>query len=409
MKHAHVYYLTKAMMGLSFHMLFTAAGLYRIDVAKLEVFQLILIGTALEIAIFIFEIPTGIMADLKSRKGSVILGLSIISIGAFLEGMMPLFWAIFIAQVIWGFGYTFISGALEAWLSDQIEPERVGSTIITGSQMYQLFSVVGIIFAAILGFRDIRLSLFVSAILALLLAFILIFLMKEKRIEHPESGIKFYQRYYGQLVNGFSHIKRHKTLRIMFFILLFFGLYSEGIDRTYEVFILDTLQFRELFNLAPIWILSGVNAGILILGYLALIIVKRFLKKGHHLYLWAFNLTFIMILGLLIFSLSGYAYVSLFGFLMFSLSREGTYPLLNTILVENTPSRIKATVLSSFGQLDAIGQLLSGGLMVVLSLGLSIQSLYLTSALLLTVPLCLFLYLKRHRIDDVYHTGEIDG
>ena len=74
MKQTTIYYLTRIIMGLSFHMLFTAAGLYGIDVASLEVYELILIGSAMEISIFIFEVPTGIVADLNSRELSVIIG-----------------------------------------------------------------------------------------------------------------------------------------------------------------------------------------------------------------------------------------------------------------------------------------------------------------------------------------------
>jgi DHA3 family tetracycline resistance protein-like MFS transporter len=390
-----MYYLSRAIMGLSFHMLFTAAGLYRIDVAKLEVYQLILIGTALEISIFIFEVPTGIVADLKSRKLSVIIGLFIISLGAVLEALTPLFFVIFIAQFIWGFGYTFISGAMDAWVSDEIRKDELERVVITGSQVYQLSSVIGIVLAAVIGLNDIRIALYVSGGLALFLAIFSIFFMLEKKQKQKHEENRFFQKYYSQLKDGFRHIAKHKTLRIMFFIMLFYGLYSEGIDRTYEVYILDGLNFRELWNLSPIWILALVNAAIAVLGYMMLFVVKKYLKKGHHIYIWAMNLTMMMIVGIIIFAVFPNAYLAMFGFIFFSLSREGTYPLLNTILLKNTPSSIKATVLSSFGQLDAIGQLLSGGLMVLISLGFAIKGLYLVTAALLIVPVLLFIKLKR--------------
>lgn len=44
----------------------------------------------------------------------------------------------------------------------------------------------------------------------------------------------------------------------MVMIILFFGLFSERIDRTYELHILDGLNFRNILDLAPIWILSIV-------------------------------------------------------------------------------------------------------------------------------------------------------
>ena len=39
--------------------------------------------------------------------------------GFALEGAIPEFAAVLAAQAIWGIGYTFISGALEAWIADE--------------------------------------------------------------------------------------------------------------------------------------------------------------------------------------------------------------------------------------------------------------------------------------------------
>ena len=38
--------------------------------------QLVLVGTTLELACFLFEIPTGIVADLYSRRLSVVIGVA---------------------------------------------------------------------------------------------------------------------------------------------------------------------------------------------------------------------------------------------------------------------------------------------------------------------------------------------
>ena len=393
MKQDTMYLIIRGMTGLAFHMMFTAAGLYRIDIAKLEIYQLILIGTALEIAIFTFEVPTGIVADLKSRKLSVVIGMFIISLGIFIEPLTSLFFVIFISQIIFGFGYTFISGALDSWISDEIKIEDLEKTIIGGSQVYKLTSVIGIILAALIGMINIRYPLYLASFIFVVLGFMSAFFMKELNFHKQSTEQRFYKRYYKQLVKGFSHIRNHQVLRIMFVILLFYGLFSEGIDRTYELHILDNLGFRQLWNIPAIWTLSIVSAIVALVGYLMLYIVKRHINKGNLIYLWAFNFTIMMIIGILMFAYMPYAYLALFGYIFFSISREGTHPLLNSILLKNTPSKIKATVLSSFGQLDAIGQLLSGGLMVMISIWLNIKGLYLVTALLLVVPMLAFIKL----------------
>ena len=60
------------------------------------------------------------VADLYSRRLSVILGLCIIGTGITLIGAIPTFWCIALGSVLWGVGGTFISGAHQAWLADEI-------------------------------------------------------------------------------------------------------------------------------------------------------------------------------------------------------------------------------------------------------------------------------------------------
>ena len=57
-----------------FSMMFVTVSLYEATVAGLTPVQLILVGTTLEISAFIFEVPTGIVADVYSRRLSIIIG-----------------------------------------------------------------------------------------------------------------------------------------------------------------------------------------------------------------------------------------------------------------------------------------------------------------------------------------------
>jgi len=54
----------------------TTAAVYFIRDVGTSPLQLVLAGTALEVAYFCFEIPTAIVADLYSRRLSVIVGRS---------------------------------------------------------------------------------------------------------------------------------------------------------------------------------------------------------------------------------------------------------------------------------------------------------------------------------------------
>ena len=92
-------------------MIFVTNSLYQVTIAGLTPLQLVLIGTTLEISAFVFEVPTGIVADVYSRRLSIIIGYILMGIGFLIEGFFPAFLPIVLAQVIWGLGYTFTSGA----------------------------------------------------------------------------------------------------------------------------------------------------------------------------------------------------------------------------------------------------------------------------------------------------------
>lgn len=386
-------------MGIGFFMMFTAAILYRIDIAKLEVYQLILLGTALEVSIFLFEVPTGIVADLKSRKLSIIIGLLLIGIGFIIEALTIQFWIIFIAQIIWGIGLTFISGALDSWVTDELENKNVDVILVSGHQYFKFFQVVGILLAGIIGMISIRSAIYLSGSMFILIALIGSIFMKEEHFNKQRNfELSFYQEYIGQIVKTYHHIKQTDVLRMMFIVLLFFGLYSEGIDRTYELHILDNLGFRGIFDLPDIWIISIINALGALLGFLVLSIVKRFIKQSSLQIVWVMDFTILMILGVLGFAFFEIKYLALMAFLLFRLSREGMAPLINAILIKNTPYSIKASVLSGFGQLDAIGQLLSGFIMVGVSVLVGIKGVYMVSAMFLTVPLIMFMRLRINQL-----------
>ncbi|MEO6059301.1 MAG: hypothetical protein ABIQ05_04930, partial [Candidatus Limnocylindria bacterium] len=86
-----VYLAQEAAGTFLFMMVITASGLFMIQVAKLDALQLVLVGTTLEASAFIFEVPTGVLADTVSRRLSVIIGTALIGIGLVVWGAWALF------------------------------------------------------------------------------------------------------------------------------------------------------------------------------------------------------------------------------------------------------------------------------------------------------------------------------
>jgi MFS family permease len=72
----------------------------------------------------LFEVPAGVVADFKGRRISYLTGTTILIISTLLYLMMwqvnAPFWAWAISSAFLGFGFTFFTGAVEAWLVDAL-------------------------------------------------------------------------------------------------------------------------------------------------------------------------------------------------------------------------------------------------------------------------------------------------
>ncbi len=81
----------------------------------------------------IFEIPTGIVADTWGRRTSYLLGTITLSVSTGLYLLMwqihgPL-WGWAVSSVLLGLGFTFFSGALEAWLVDALHATKFEGSV----------------------------------------------------------------------------------------------------------------------------------------------------------------------------------------------------------------------------------------------------------------------------------------
>ena len=107
-----MYYGLTGVSAFAYALCFTLNLVFQVEVIGLEPLQVVLVGTMLELSIFVFEVPTGIVADLHSRRLSAVIGFALVGVGFMLEGIIATFAAAMLAQLVWGIGYTFTSGAV---------------------------------------------------------------------------------------------------------------------------------------------------------------------------------------------------------------------------------------------------------------------------------------------------------
>ncbi len=92
--------------------------------AGLSNFQAFAANAFFTAGMVLFEVPTGIVADTIGRRVSYLLGTVTLTISTFLYVLLwqmeAPFWEWALASMLLGLGFTFFSGAVEAWLVDAL-------------------------------------------------------------------------------------------------------------------------------------------------------------------------------------------------------------------------------------------------------------------------------------------------
>lgn len=98
-----------------------ATALYLVVEARLEPFQLVLIGTFQGLVVVLTEVPAGVLADSVSRRTSLVIAHVVRGAGMVLAGFVTSFPMLVLANGLWGMGWAFASGADVAWITDELD------------------------------------------------------------------------------------------------------------------------------------------------------------------------------------------------------------------------------------------------------------------------------------------------
>ena len=147
--------------------------------AGLSLFEVFVANAAFTGAMALLEVPTGVVADTRGRRASFLLSAITLAVGTLayvaadaIGGGLLLF---SLAGAILALGYTFYSGAVEAWLVDALKAvgyEHELDRVFARAQMVSSVAmIIGTIGGGAVGQLDLRLPYIVRAV-AILIAFV---------------------------------------------------------------------------------------------------------------------------------------------------------------------------------------------------------------------------------------------
>ena len=376
-------------------------AVYLVRELNLSPLELILMGTAMEAAVFLFEVPTGVLADTYSRRLSLIIGYLGMGAAWMLVGLATAPGAIIALWALWGLAYTFTSGAEEAWISDEVGVDNVGQVFLKGARIRYIGSVAGLFVQVAIGIYSLRAGVIAGGAFTVLAGILCVLFMPEsgfRRRPRAERGSAMVELR-STAASGFRYAWAAPVILLLIGVDFFMGMSSKAFDRLKEAHFLRDVGLPAVGDLDPVvWFgifwLVGMVLGFVATGRL----IKRFEHGGRKVVTsWLFGLTVMQLVAMLVFALAGFTWLAIVAMLSVFLARNLVGPLYTIWLNEQiTDSSVRATVLSISGQADAIGQAGGGPVLGVIGNVWGIRAALTAGALVVAPALGLYARAIRH-------------
>ena len=373
-----IYFITKW-----YHFLAPVLMIYILSFDLSLIKATIAISTSFYIMSLIFEIPSGIFADIFGRKRTLNLASFFLLLGILLFSFGSGFWIFLFAGVFWGIGMAFDSGASNALLYDTLielkrekEFKKIQGNILFTTYLFMgLSSIIAIYFYNI----NPRFPFYLASI-SVFIAFITSLLFKEPK--YPKTNKKTREH----LIDSLRVIFKNKKV-------LWIGIYS-----------IILLEFIFIFTrnfIQPYLLSSGMKIlyfGVLFASFRVFSSIGA--KYSHKLenYFNIENSLLLLLLGLgLVFFILG-IYIQIYSFILILVMYfilGASRPLIDDYLNVNIKSNKRATI---FSIICLMGSLLNILFAIVLASAIELISftfaLYLISGIIGVVLIGLYLTYK---------------
>ena len=347
-------YLTQR-VGVAFGLacFLTYANVRRATDLGFDAFDLGLVGSVLVLSAFLFELPTGAVADIFGRRLSMIAGFTAIGVGFAIEAASSELAGVLLAQGTFGLGWALISGARAAWLADEIGEMRFTPVYLRAAQLGHVGSLGGIAMAGVLVQVSLVLPLAVGAVTLLGVSLFVVLCMTEAGFE-PTPGESSVAR---TLVSGLAEVRSHRAAATVVAAEFFLGGAGEVFDRLWQLHLLEIMDGGVLPLLGLTWF-AIIDGAAIALAIPALAYTRRWVvpERLHRLSRLLAGLQAGATCAGGIFALASSFPLAAVSWLSFVVLRRTVNPLSTAWINQQLDPRVRATVMSIVNQATALGE-----------------------------------------------------
>ncbi len=359
-----------------------AASVWWIVILDLSPLQLVAMGAVLEVSVLVSETPTGVVADLVSRRRSILISQVLMGLAYIWAVASFNYWLILPAQALFGIGWTFRSGADTAWVTDELkgigrgEDDEIEKLLVRKHRFGILVALVSLLATMLIGtLTSVRAVAVILGLVMIALGGYLHLVMRE---DHFTPGRERERGFVETLRAGLNVVVTRPRLRVLVGVIIVVDMGSEVFDRLGHKFFLDNGGWEDdsLIGLGALFLVLAV-AGLAVNALAA-----RALETGSGVARLASVLLLVAAIGATItMSTSMLVFIGV-GLMLQDSTREALWPVLEGWANRDAPSEVRATVHSLMGQVTAMGELVGGMALGALAQATSIRLVLAIAAVL---------------------------
>jgi DHA3 family tetracycline resistance protein-like MFS transporter len=363
-----VYYIRTAAWEFNSGLIFTSIWALYFSVMQLSLVEVSLIFIVVTVSNLVLEVPTGIIADVYSRRLSVIMGGVFIGLAYVLMGAFPIFVIALIGAFIEAIGDTCVSGALQAWITDEVGADKVGDVLLRGGQVAvpaHWTGVAGsIILAALFNYQ---VPIVLGGMLWFVLTLFLIVFMPETNFKRAMSTSRGFLVTHARdaratFANGVHLVRDSRLLTMLFAAQFLRSAFADSFYKFSRALVLqgftlpvitlpligtlkDNLWFGLMEVLQGLFFLVGAE------------VVRRLFRLDKAGVSARVLLVFhiIMLAALFVFAFTGNFALAIAAWLIVNGFQDLSNPISDSWLNQNVSSDVRATVLSMSSQTGMLG------------------------------------------------------
>ena len=354
--------------------------------------QIGLLFTAISISSFLFEIPTGAIADIYGRKFSTVLGYFLSGCALISLFFVKNFYGMLVIFFLWGISGTFISGAEQAWIADNLKYHKKDKLRENYFVKEHSFIRVSLFFAGFIGaflVKQFGLGIIWPVTgFSLIISALILFFTKEHKVTEEKAFT--FKNLFRQSRTSIQFSLRHKILFYLIIALFFVSFWNMfGGDIVWQPFLKNT-GF-------PVYAFGFLFSGLTLVGgiapYFAKPILRRIGKENNYLALAILAQIIIVFLVLFVTKWAYGVILLLSAFFAMDIYQ----PIQKNYFQKFIPSKMRATITSFQGMVMALAFALSAPLAGFLGDTLGPKMTIVLSGVFLIPAVILYLKIKDNK------------